>query len=41
MGEMMDSFEVKLNKELRVGAEHLALSLIPEAGAIPRIANVD
>jgi hypothetical protein len=41
MGGMMDSFEVKLDKELRIGAEHLALSLTPEAGAIPRIANVD
>ena len=41
MGVMMDPSEIKLNKELRIGAEHLALSLIPEAGAIPRIANVD
>jgi serine phosphatase RsbU (regulator of sigma subunit) len=38
---MMESVEKKLDKELRTGAENLALSLIPEAGAIPRIANVD
>jgi serine phosphatase RsbU (regulator of sigma subunit) len=37
----MDPFVGKLDRELRIGAEHLALSLIPEAGAIPRITNVD
>jgi hypothetical protein len=41
MGVTMDQSEIKLEKELRTGAEHLALSLIPEAGAIPRITNAD
>ncbi len=37
----MKQSETNLDKELRSGAQHLAQSLIPEAGAIPRIANVD
>jgi len=41
MGGLMEQCDYKLNKELRTGAEHLALSLIPERGAIPHFANVD
>jgi serine phosphatase RsbU (regulator of sigma subunit) len=37
----MKQSDDNLANELRTGAEHLALSLIPEAGAIPRIENVD
>ena len=37
----MKQSETKLDRELRTGAQHLAHSLIPEAGATPRIANVD
>ncbi len=37
----MNQFEFKLDRELRTGAQHLAQSLIPDAGAIPRISNVD
>jgi serine phosphatase RsbU (regulator of sigma subunit) len=37
----MKLFEKKLDKELRAGAQHLGQSLIPEAGAIPHIPNVD
>jgi serine phosphatase RsbU (regulator of sigma subunit) len=37
----MKQSNAKLDKELRSGAENLASSLIPEAGAIPRIENVD
>ncbi len=37
----MKQSETKLDRELRAGAQHLAQSLIPEAGAIPRVANVD
>ena len=33
--------KTKFEKELRTGAGYLASSLIPEAGAIPRIENVD
>jgi len=38
---MMKTSDNKIENELRSGAEHLALSLIPEAGAIPRISNLD
>jgi len=38
---MMDESETPLDEELRSGAQHLAQSLIPEAGAIPRIPNID
>jgi serine phosphatase RsbU (regulator of sigma subunit) len=41
MGMMMKRFESKLVRELRAGAEHLGQSLIPEAGSIPHIPNVD
>ena len=37
----MKPFEIQLEKELHTGAEHLARSLLPEAGSIPRISNVD
>lgn len=37
----MDKSETRLDKELRTGAQQLAQSLIPEAGAIPRIPNID
>jgi hypothetical protein len=37
----MKPFEVKLDRELRAGAQYLAQCLTPEAGAIPRIPNVD
>lgn len=37
----MKPFEIELEKELQTGVQHLAQSLIPDAGAIPRIANVD
>jgi hypothetical protein len=37
----MKQSETQLNKELRMGAQHLSQSLIPEAGAIPRIPNID
>jgi serine phosphatase RsbU (regulator of sigma subunit) len=37
----MKPFEVKLDRELRAGAHYLAQCLTPEAGAIPRIPNVD
>ncbi len=37
----MKQSRAKLDKELRSGADNLAGSLIPEAGAIPRIDNVD
>jgi serine phosphatase RsbU (regulator of sigma subunit) len=33
--------EGRIDRELRVGAQYLAQCLIPEAGAIPRIPNVD
>jgi serine phosphatase RsbU (regulator of sigma subunit) len=38
---MMKLFEKKFDRELRAGAQHLGQSLIPEAGAIPHIPNVD
>jgi serine phosphatase RsbU (regulator of sigma subunit) len=38
---IMKQFEIKLDREIRMGVAHLAQSLIPEAGAIPRIPNVD
>ncbi len=41
MGVTMKQHEMRLEKELRIGAEHLAQCLIPNAGAIPRISNVD
>jgi len=37
----MKHFETKLDRELHMGAQHLAQSLIPEAGNIPKIPNVD
>jgi serine phosphatase RsbU (regulator of sigma subunit) len=37
----MEQFEIKLDKELRTGVQTLAQCLIPDAGAIPRIPNVD
>ncbi len=37
----MEQIEKKLDKELRMGAQYLAQYLTPEAGAIPRIPNVD
>jgi serine phosphatase RsbU (regulator of sigma subunit) len=37
----MKQSENRIDRELRTGAQHLAQSLIPEAGAIPRIPNVD
>jgi serine phosphatase RsbU (regulator of sigma subunit) len=37
----MKPLEVKIDKELRAGAQYLAQCLTPEAGAIPQIANVD
>jgi serine phosphatase RsbU (regulator of sigma subunit) len=41
MGAMMEQLEIKVDKELRLGAQYLAQCLIPEAGAIPQIPNVD
>ena len=41
MGVTMEQFEIKVDKELRTGAQYLAQSLMPDAGAIPRIPNVD
>jgi serine phosphatase RsbU (regulator of sigma subunit) len=41
MGVMMKRSETQLDKELRTGAQYLAQSLIPEAGAIPRIPDID
>jgi serine phosphatase RsbU (regulator of sigma subunit) len=37
----MGQSETELDKELRMGAQHLAQSLIPEAGAIPRMPDID
>jgi serine phosphatase RsbU (regulator of sigma subunit) len=37
----MEQFEIKLNQELRAGVQTLARCLIPDAGDIPRISNVD
>ena len=37
----MEQHEIKIDKELRMGAQYLAQYLMPEAGAIPRIPNVD
>ncbi len=41
VGATMKQLEIKLDKELRAGAQYLAQCLIPEAGVIPQIANVD
>jgi serine phosphatase RsbU (regulator of sigma subunit) len=41
MDATMKPLEGKIDRELRVGAQYLAQCLIPEAGAIPRIPNVD
>lgn len=40
-GATMSQMEIGLDRELRIGAEHLAQCLNPEAGAIPRLSNVD
>ena len=37
----MKLFEKKLDRDLRLGAQQLGQSLIPEAGSIPHIPNVD
>ncbi len=37
----MKPFEVKIDNELRAGAQYLAQCLTPEAGAVPQISNVD
>jgi serine phosphatase RsbU (regulator of sigma subunit) len=37
----MEQSEIKVDKELRRAAQYLAQHLAPEAGAIPRIPNVD
>jgi hypothetical protein len=37
----MEQHEIKVDMELRMGAQYLAQYLMPEAGAIPRIPNVD
>jgi serine phosphatase RsbU (regulator of sigma subunit) len=41
MDAIRKPLEGKIDRELRVGAQYLAQCLIPEAGAIPRIPNVD
>jgi hypothetical protein len=41
MDAIRKPLEGKMDRELRVGAEYLAQCLIPEAGAIPRIPNID
>jgi hypothetical protein len=40
-GITMEQFESRMDRELRTGAQYLAQCLMPEAGAIPRIPNVD
>ncbi len=37
----MKQYGTKLDRELHIGAQHLAQSLIPEAGSLPQIPNVD
>jgi serine phosphatase RsbU (regulator of sigma subunit) len=37
----MEQFKIKVDEELRTGAQFLAQYLMPEAGAIPRIPNID
>ncbi len=37
----MKHFETEIDRDLYIGAQHLAQSLIPEAGSIPQIPNVD
>jgi serine phosphatase RsbU (regulator of sigma subunit) len=37
----MEQFEIKLDKELRMGAQYLSQCLMPEPGVIPQIPGVD
>jgi serine phosphatase RsbU (regulator of sigma subunit) len=37
----MEQYKIKVDEELRMGAQYLAQYLMPETGAIPRIPNID